>query len=171
MSAIDADRRETQADYRGLANTTRANPPGSGGDMYRPTLLTVESSPKCPAKHPANSRGSHQMTRLTYDWFCRLLFPQNSRSLSPLIRRVVGQGALLPICCSAACSTGPIASVKTELVRRLDNQRHPSHSHSAPSVQLIANAWPHLQPHIREAIFTLIDAALPDQHELEGGQS
>ena len=39
-----------------------------------------------------------------------------------------------------------------------------------PSIQYIADAWPHLQPHVREAIFTLIDAAL-DQQELERGQS
>jgi len=34
----------------------------------------------------------------------------------------------------------------------------------------IAEHWPHLKPHIREAIFTLIDAALVQQ-EFEGGQS
>ena len=39
------------------------------------------------------------------------------------------------------------------------------------SIRYITYAWPHLQPHVREAIFTLIDAALPDQHRLEGGQS
>ncbi len=35
----------------------------------------------------------------------------------------------------------------------------------------IAHAWPHLQPHIREVILTLIDVALPDQRRLEGGRS
>ena len=38
-----------------------------------------------------------------------------------------------------------------------------------PSIQYIADAWPHLQPHVREAIFTLIDAAL-DQQKSERGQ-
>ena len=36
-------------------------------------------------------------------------------------------------------------------------------------IQYIPDAWPHLQPHVREAIFTLIDAAL-DQQKSERGQ-
>ena len=38
------------------------------------------------------------------------------------------------------------------------------------SLQHVASAWPDLQRHIREAIITLIDAAL-SQERLEGGQS
>lgn len=38
------------------------------------------------------------------------------------------------------------------------------------SLRRVAGAWSHLQPHIREAIITLIDAALVQQR-LEGGQS
>jgi hypothetical protein len=46
----------------------------------------------------------------------------------------------------------------------------PGDSEFSPSIQYIADAWPRLQPHIREAIFTLIDATLRQQ-QLEGGQS
>jgi len=42
-------------------------------------------------------------------------------------------------------------------------------SEFTPSIRYIADAWPHLQPHVREAIFTLIDATLRQQ-QLEGGQ-
>ena len=38
------------------------------------------------------------------------------------------------------------------------------------SLRYIAHAWTHLQPHIRAAMLTLVDAALPQQ-PLEGGQS
>ena len=38
------------------------------------------------------------------------------------------------------------------------------------SIRYIAEAWPHLQPHIRESVFTLIDSALRQQ-QLEGGRS
>jgi hypothetical protein len=31
----------------------------------------------------------------------------------------------------------------------------------SPSLVQIMNAWPHLPPHIREAICTLVDAAMP----------
>lgn len=34
---------------------------------------------------------------------------------------------------------------------------------SSASIRLIADAWPDLQPHIREAIFTLIECALPSK--------
>jgi hypothetical protein len=46
----------------------------------------------------------------------------------------------------------------------------PSDTEFSPSIQYIADAWPRLQPHVREAIFTLIDATLRQQ-QLEGGQS
>ena len=41
---------------------------------------------------------------------------------------------------------------------------------NSPSLRYIARHWSNLQPHIHEAIFTLIDAALVQQ-ELEGGRS
>ena len=41
---------------------------------------------------------------------------------------------------------------------------------NAESLQPLIAAWPHLQPHIREAIFTLIDASLAQQ-PLAGGES
>lgn len=40
----------------------------------------------------------------------------------------------------------------------------------APSIAFIAQAWPHLAPHIREAIVTLIDASLPSR-AVQGAQS
>lgn len=46
----------------------------------------------------------------------------------------------------------------------------PGDTEFSPSIQYIADAWPRLQPHVREAIFTLIDATLRQQ-QLEGGQS
>jgi hypothetical protein len=46
----------------------------------------------------------------------------------------------------------------------------PSDTAFSPSIRYIADAWPRLQPHVREAIFTLIDATLRQQ-QLEGGQS
>lgn len=33
----------------------------------------------------------------------------------------------------------------------------PNHVACEPTIRHIANAWPHLQPHIREAILTLVD--------------
>jgi len=39
----------------------------------------------------------------------------------------------------------------------------------APSIAFIAQAWPYLAPHIREAIITLIDASLPSREE-QGAQ-
>jgi hypothetical protein len=42
--------------------------------------------------------------------------------------------------------------------RTADNNRH-SVSHTT-AVKYIADAWPHLPPHVREAILTLIDAGL-----------
>ena len=41
---------------------------------------------------------------------------------------------------------------------------------NAESLRPLIAAWPHLQPHIREAIFTLIDASL-SQQSLAGGES
>jgi hypothetical protein len=39
-----------------------------------------------------------------------------------------------------------------------------------PAVQRMAQAWPSLPPHIREAVLTLVDAAFVQQ-QLEGRQS
>ena len=45
-----------------------------------------------------------------------------------------------------------------------------SDNEDSPSIEFIAQAWPHLSPHIREAIFTLIDASFPSLEE-NGAQS
>ena len=46
---------------------------------------------------------------------------------------------------------------------------HDCECQSNASIRHIADAWPHLKPHIREAIFTLIDGSLAQQQLAKGG--